>query len=141
MPSGNGTMLGVLTRLHHLTGDRLYALRADSLIAAFTGELQRNFIPLATWLNHAEDRMEPLQIVVIGPKGDPATTALLRAVHGRSLPGRMLLRLDPGAALPQDHPAAGKTMIEDRPTAYLCRGPVCQAPVTTPEALLELIDA
>jgi uncharacterized protein YyaL (SSP411 family) len=141
VPSGNGTMLGVLSRLHHLTGDRLYALRADSLIAAFTGELQRNFIPLATWLNQAEDRMEPLQIVVIGPRQDPATTALLRAVHGCSLPGRMLLRLDPGTSLPDGHPAAGKAMVDGQPTAYLCRGPVCQAPVTAPEALLELIDA
>ncbi|MGK9165963.1 thioredoxin domain-containing protein [Inquilinus limosus] len=139
VPAGNGTMLGVLTQLHHLTGDQLYALRADSLIAAFTGELQRNFIPLATWLNRAEDRMEPLQIVVIGPKDDPATRALLRAVHGRSLPGRMLLRLDPGTALPEGHPAAGKAMLDGRPTAYLCRGPVCQAPVTEPDALLDLI--
>ncbi|MDR6293657.1 hypothetical protein E9232_006208 [Inquilinus ginsengisoli] len=139
VPAGNGTMLGVLARLHLLTGDRLYGLRAESLVTAFAGELQRNFIPLATWLNHAEDWMEPLQIVVIGPRDDPATAALLRAVHGRSLPGRLLLRLDPGTALPEGHPAAGKTMLDGRPTAYLCRGPVCQAPVTTPQTLLELV--
>ncbi|MGO4727705.1 MULTISPECIES: thioredoxin domain-containing protein [unclassified Inquilinus] len=139
VPAGNGTMLGVLARLHLLTGDRRYSQRAEALVTAFAGELQRNFIPLATWLNHAEDWMEPLQVVVIGPRDDPATVALLRAVHRRSLPGRLLLRLDPGAALPEGHPAAGKTMLDGRPTAYLCRGPVCQAPVTTPEALLELI--
>ncbi|HMG50777.1 MAG TPA: thioredoxin domain-containing protein, partial [Inquilinus sp.] len=139
VPAGNGTMLGVLARLHLLTGDRLYGLRAEALVTAFAGELQRNFIPLAAWLNHAEDWMEPLQIVVIGAQDDPATAALLRAVQDRSLPGRLLLRLDPGTALPDGHPAAGKAMLEGRPTAYLCRGPVCQAPVTTPEALLELI--
>jgi uncharacterized protein YyaL (SSP411 family) len=141
VPAGNGTMLGVLARLHLLTGERRYGQRADALVTAFAGELQRNFIPLATWLNHAEDWMEPLQVVVIGPWDDPATAALLRAVHGRSLPGRLLLRLDPGTALPQGHPAAGKAMLDGRPTAYLCRGPVCQAPVTTPQALLDLIGA
>jgi len=34
-----------------------------------------------------------------------------------------------------DHPAAGKTAIEGRPTAYVCRGPVCSLPVTDPDEL------
>ena len=39
VPSGNGTMVGVLTRLALLTGEPRYRERAESVIAAFSGEL------------------------------------------------------------------------------------------------------
>ncbi len=39
VPSGNGTMVGVLTRLALLTGDDAYRRRAEAVIAAFAGEV------------------------------------------------------------------------------------------------------
>jgi uncharacterized protein YyaL (SSP411 family) len=37
--------------------------------------------------------------------------------------------------LPPSHPAAGKTRVEGKATAYVCRGNTCSAPVTEAGAL------
>ncbi|HXP31797.1 MAG TPA: thioredoxin domain-containing protein [Stellaceae bacterium] len=134
-PSGNGSLAQVLARLHYLTGEERYRSRANGTLAAFAGELQRNLFGLATLLNAAELLERAVQIVVIGEQGEPGTAALLGAIAGVSLPGKILMLLAPGAALPQSHPAAGKSMVGGRATAYVCQGPVCSLPLTDPAAL------
>lgn len=140
-PAGNGTMLAVLARLHYLTGETAYRERADALAAAFAGELARNFFPLATLLNGAELLASALQVVVVGDRAAPDTEALLRVVTERCLPNRVLQVVAPGEALPQGHPAAGKGQVEERATAYLCRGTACSLPITEPEKLAAALDA
>jgi uncharacterized protein YyaL (SSP411 family) len=135
VPSGNGTMVGVLARLYHLTGKTAYRERADAIVAAFSGEVQRNFFPLATLINSNEILQRALQVVIRGTGDDAATTALLRAAHGVSLPNKVLAVVAPGAALPEGHPAAGKDMVGGAVTAYVCEGPVCSLPITDPAAL------
>ncbi|MGE5768061.1 MAG: thioredoxin domain-containing protein, partial [Bacteroidota bacterium] len=140
-PAGNGTMLAVLARLHFLTGKTAYRERADALVAAFAGELARNFFPLATLLNAAELLLSAQQVVIVGARGEPATDALLRAVTARCLPDRILQVVAPGEALPEGHPAAGKGQVDGRATAYLCRGMTCSLPITDPEKLAAALDA
>ena len=140
-PNGNGTMVEVLARLYALTGEERYRTRADALIAAFAGELGRNFFPLATFLNGLELVTDPLQIVIAGDRDGADTRALARVVLDRSLPGRILTIAAPGQDLPPGHPAAGKTMIGGTAAAYVCRGMTCAAPVTTPAALAASLDA
>ena len=43
------------------------------------------------------------------------------------------------ASLPASSPAYGKKVIEGKPTAYVCIGPQCSAPVTEPEALVATV--
>nr|WP_264663100.1 thioredoxin domain-containing protein [Azospirillum fermentarium] len=140
-PNGNGTMVEVLARLYALTGEERYRTRADALVAAFAGELGRNFFPLATFLNGLELVTDPLQIVIAGDPDGADTRALARTVLDRALPGRILTIAAPGQALPPGHPAAGKTMTGGAATAYVCRGMTCAAPVTTPAALASSLDA
>ena len=59
-PAGNGTMVGVLARLHYLTGEAAYRDRAEALVKAFSGELEQNFSPLSTLANNSE---------VLAPRG------------------------------------------------------------------------
>ena len=136
VPSGNGTMLGVLTRLALLTGDNRYRARAEAVIEAFSGELARNFFPLASLINNAELAQKPVQIVLVGESTDPALAALRRAVCDVSLPNRIVLAVAPGEALPPAHPASGKGLVGGRPAAYVCEGPVCSLPLTEPQALV-----
>jgi uncharacterized protein YyaL (SSP411 family) len=139
VPAGNGTLVGVLTRLAMLTGEEAYQRRAETVVETFSGEVARNFFPLATLLNNAELLGKPLQIVVIGENGNPAFEALLRAVHDVSLPNGVVITLRPGGSLAADHPASGKGLVNGRPAAYVCEGPVCSLPVTDPETLLETL--
>ncbi len=137
VPAGNGTMVGVLAHLFHLTGKSDYRDRADAIVAAFSGELQRNFFPLATLINRNETLQRAVQVVVRGVRGEPATAALLRAVRDISLPNLVLSVIAPDAELPAQHPAAGKGVAGGTPTAYVCEGPVCSRPIVDAAALAE----
>ncbi|HWA50845.1 MAG TPA: glycoside hydrolase family 76 protein, partial [Dongiaceae bacterium] len=129
-PNGNGAMVAVLARLYHLTGESAYMDRAHALLAAFSGELNRNFFPLATLINSNDFLKDTLQIVIAGKRGEAGTEALVRAVLDRSLPNRLLQVIEPGAQLPDSHPAAGKGMVGGKATAYVCKGQTCGLPVT-----------
>jgi hypothetical protein len=134
-PSGNGTVVGLLARLFYLTGEERYRARADEVIAAFSGEVGRNFFALATLLNSNELLQTAQQIVIIGNRAAPDTRALVAAVLGRSLPNRILSLIAPGVQLPASHPAAGKTQANGQATAYVCRGTTCSLPITAPAGL------
>jgi uncharacterized protein YyaL (SSP411 family) len=139
IPAGNGVFVGVFARLYHLTGDDRYRAKAEALTAAFSGELQRNFFPFSSLLNGQELLQSGQQVVIIGAPDDPGTAALHGVLRRMSLPNRVLTTLAPGAHLPKGHPAAGKTALDGKATAYLCRGMTCSAPVTDPAALQDAL--
>lgn len=139
VPSGNGTLLGVLARLWLQTGEDQWRRDADALLQAFGGELTRNVFPLSTYLNNAELLLSPLQVVLIGEPDDPATLALSRSLYRQSLPTLVVTRLKPNQALHSGHPAHGKGLKDGQPTAYVCRDLTCSPPVTEPDALTALL--
>jgi hypothetical protein len=140
VPAGNGTLVGVLTRLALVTGEDTYRRRAEAIVETFSGEAGRNFFPLATLLNNAELLAKPVQIVVAGDQEDSAFAGLRRAVYSVSLPNRVVQTLTPDAALPEGHPACGKGLVEGRPAAYVCEGPVCSLPLTEPAQLRDMLE-
>jgi uncharacterized protein YyaL (SSP411 family) len=139
VPSGNGTLVGVLTRLDLLTGDDGYRRCAEAIIAAFSGEVGRNFFPLATLINNAELAQKPVQIVLVGEPGDPGLQALRHAVYQVSLPNRVVLAVALEASLPAGHPAHGKGLVGGHAAAYVCEGPVCSLPLTEPQPLIDAL--
>jgi len=141
VPAGNGTLVGVLTRLALLTGDDAYRRRADEIIAAFAGDLGRNFFPLATLINNAELALKPVQIVIVGRPDDTAATELRRAVYRVSLPTRVVQAISPETVLPEGHPAHGKSLVGGKAAAYICEGQVCSLPLTEPQALVDNLAA
>jgi uncharacterized protein YyaL (SSP411 family) len=137
VPAGNGTLVGVFCRLSALTGEQGYRHRAETILQTFSGEISRNFFPLATLLNNVALLIKPLQIVLVGDTRSPAFEALRRAVYTASLPARIIVSLPPGSTLPADHPAFGKDLVDGKPAAYICDGPICSLPVTDAQTLLE----
>ncbi len=135
IPPGNGTMVEVLARLFHLTGDETYGRRARDLIEAFAGDKPEDLFNMPTLLHGFELLERAVQIVVIGPENNDATRALARAALRSAPLNRVLSRLAPGSALPPGHPAFGKGLVDGRPAAYVCVGAVCGLPITSPKAL------
>ena len=128
-PAGNGTLVGVLARLHHLTGETAYRDRAEALVKAFSGELERNFSPLSTLANNSEVLRCAVQVVVCGTRAEVGTKALLDAMFATSQPNRVLTVL--GAeqcTLPLGHPAFGKGQHEGQGHGLRLRGPGLLAP-------------
>src|SRR5690606_40372076 len=116
-PGGNGLMAEALARLFYLTGKDDYRVRAERTIAAFSGELERNFVPLATLLNASELLQNGIQIVIAGPRDAADTRALLHAVHGLSPPNGPGLAGGPATAPPGGPPAARPGPVAGRPRA------------------------
>ena len=141
VPAGNGTLVGVLTRLAILTGEEGYREKAEAIVGAFAGEIARNFFPLATLLNNFELCEAPVQVVLVGDDGTPGFAALRRAVQQASLPNRILSMTPPGDDLPKDHPAFGKGLVEGHAAVYVCEGPVCSLPLTDPAAVVDKLGA
>jgi uncharacterized protein YyaL (SSP411 family) len=140
-PSGNGSMAAVLVSLFYLTGDDGYRQRAEDLFKAFAGEATRNPFGHASLLTSRDLLDNTLQLVVIGQRGKPDTDALLRAAAQAPAPPMVLAVVPPSgdSSLAPSHPAFGKTQLDGKATAYLCRGPTCSLPMTDPDMLSQAL--
>ena len=138
VPAGSSMAATVLLRLAALTGDARYREAADGAIATVTGYLGRYPTSFATWLSAAHLAVEGIdELAIVGDPSEPATQALVAAGRAAAREaGRnvvVAVAADPDAsAVPL---MAGRTRIDARPTAYLCRDFACRLPVTDAEAL------
>ena len=135
-PSGNGTMVGVLTRLYLVTGKSIYIEYAEGTARAFSGDIMQRFYPLSTYLSNSDFLSHPASIVLAGKEGRAEMLAVLKML---SLPHLAVLETQDGKSLPESHPAHGKTAIMGKAAAYVCFGQSCSAPVTDPAALRNLL--
>ena len=133
-PSGNGTMAAVLAELWLITGDTAYRNRAESIVAAFSGGLDRSFSAAGALLAAVETLALARQLVIIGSPGNPDLEALVSAA-GHAPPSLVIQILPPDRSIPADHPAAGKTLVDGKAAAYLCQGMSCSLPITSADAL------
>ena len=134
-PSGNGLAAEVLARLWLVTGETRYRDRAEAAIAAFSGQINRNFFPLATLMNASELLQQGAQIVIAGEPGADDTRALHAAAIRAPAVARAVTAVPPGTELPATHPAHGKGPVEGRAAAYVCVGQTCSRPVTDADGL------
>ena len=138
-PSGNGTLVGILARLHQLTGNQLYADRARETAEAFSGEVAQHFFPFATLLGNSDFLLNPVSVIILAPPATRGDTVFQPAFRKFSQPGLVRTVLLSDKILPKTHPAFGKTLIDGKTTAYVCFGQQCLAPVTTAEELENLL--
>ena len=136
-PSGNGTLTGVLARLHFLTANAGARTSAGQVVTAFGGLASRYPVAYATLLNSFETLTSAQQVVVLASGNDPLAVAAFAAPR----PDRVIQVLPPDSALPEGHPAHGKTAIKGKPTAYVCVGTTCSLPVHTAADLAALLQA
>ncbi len=134
-PSGNGTIAGVLARLHHLTGGPAYRDRAEAVLTAFGAATAHNPMAHATLLNSFESLESMVQIIIIGERDHSDTKVLLRHLFETAIPDRLVSVVAHTGDLPASHPAYGKTAIDDRPTVFICVGQTCSLPITSVDDL------
>jgi len=139
VPNANSVMACVCGRLYQATMEPAYRERCNALLDAFSGEVAKNYTSMASYLNNLETVSTGLQIIIVGPLTNPKTHELMSAVQGRSLPNRLLMRLDPSQQLPQGHPAHGKGMQGGQPSAYLCQRTMVSQPITNPVTLSQAL--
>ena len=143
-PSGNSVALMNLLRLAQITNREDLKRSADQLVAAFAPRLTAAPVALPEMLAACEFRFaEPRQIILVGDREAEDTRLLLRTLHSKFMPHRIVLLVDSPetrAALSKDIPAiASMEPKEGHATAYVCRNYSCQMPVTEVGAFAELI--
>lgn len=128
-PSGASSVAEALQLAAHLTGDGRYATAADATLAAATPVLAKVPRSGGHWLAVAEAAVRgPIQIAVAC---DPADSELL-AVARRLAPGGAVVV---GGAVDSSELLIGRDRIGGRDAAYVCRGRVCDLPVTAVQDL------
>lgn len=129
-PSGVSTSAFALLRIHELTGDRLYIERVEALLRMFGSAASDNPFGFAHLLSAMEFlRSEPSQIVFAGDRQE--VRRLAEGIHRTYLPSRVL------AYAADVEIGKGRTDLDGRPTAYVCRRQTCASPVTTVTELLD----
>ena len=140
-PSGGSMATLVLLRLAALTGEARYREAADRAIATVTGFLAHYPSGFANWLSAAQLAIGGIvELAIVGDPDDEATWALLDETRAHARPDLvMALAADPSVSVVPL--LAGRTAIDERPTAYVCRQFACRLPVTDPAALREQLRA
>ena len=137
-PSGVGLLAETFVRLWHLGDEARWREAAEALIRAVSGAPEGlGGSPLT--LMSADMLERGGSVVIDGPLDYPVAQALAAAALRAPDPSLTVLRLD-RASWPDGAPRADLPR-SPAPAAMLCRGQTCSLPVTTPEALMGLIDA
>ncbi|WP_395310293.1 thioredoxin domain-containing protein [Mycobacterium sp. AMU20-3851] len=133
-PSGASSVAEALQLAAYLTGDPRYVAAADATLASATPVLAKVPRSGGHWLAVAEAAVRgPIQIAVAC---DPADSALLAAAR-RLAPGGAVVV---GGAVDSGELLTGRDRVGGRDAAYVCRGRVCDLPVTTVEELGATLD-
>jgi len=142
-PSGQSALVHALLTYAAVTGSGRHRDAAEAALRSVRGLAER--VPrFAGWsLAAAEGAAAgPLEVAVVGRDGDALRDDLERIARASTSPGLIVVAGTPEAA--GDRAAvpllAGRGLVDDRPAAYVCRGMVCDRPVTTGEELRTLLD-
>lgn len=140
MPSGNAAIYQLFASLATLTGETAYRTYGQNLFTALAGHLASQYTSMTALLASRQIDAQALSIILIGEKTDAALKALHVAARQHHVFNAHILVLSPEAELAPKHPAYAKAQIDGKPTAYVCPGQTCLAPVTDAEALCDQLD-
>ena len=136
-PSGNSIAATLLFPLARLLDREDLEARAIDTLRAFQTHLERApsafhqmLLALDCYLGARQE------IVIVGPRDDAATRALIDVTRVQPLPRTVITLRDGMATLPLHQ---GKEMVGGMPAAYLCENMTCGVPVTNAEALRTIL--
>jgi uncharacterized protein YyaL (SSP411 family) len=133
-----------LQRLHALTGNDTYRLRHDELMMSFAGEASR-YGPVFAGTYHLAAELwihPPPEVVVLGARDDPRSSALRRAAAETFAPGKTVLVVDEDDSYV---PAIVVPMLATKeakagPVAFVCQGNVCSPPTSDAARVATLLE-
>ena len=131
-PSGNSVAADVLLRLSLFTGDSEYRKKAETVIGAVKELAVRSPNGFGRLLSAMDLAIGPsLEIAIIGEQGSSEVKKMLNVINGTYQPNKVVA-FGPATSIEL---LAHRELVDGKPAAYVCRGFVCDAPVTDPEAL------
>lgn len=144
-PSASSVAAHNLLRLARMTDHDGYSETAEKTILAFSRQLNRAPHAMPAMLTALDFRLAaPKQIVIVGAQNAADTHALLRVVHARFIPNKVLLLADGGdgqkALARRFDFIASLHPIDGKAAAYVCENGACKLPTSDPATLAALLD-
>lgn len=138
-PAGNSAYAHAALRLARLLDRPDYTQRSESIFRFMRHPMTTQSTGFGYLLSALDLYLRPSrEVVIVGDPEDPATQALRQAVQERWLPDTVT-----AASAPENTvrslvtPLQGRTLVNGKPAAYVCRNYACNLPVTEPEALAQ----
>jgi hypothetical protein len=143
-PSGNSVAVMNLVRLARMTNRATFHESAERTLAAFASRLALAPVAIPQMLTACEFLLgDPREIILAGRRDSAEMRALLRELHARFVPSRVVMLVDSpetqralAASIPS---VVSMNPLEGRASAYVCRNYTCQLPVWEPAKFAELI--
>jgi len=143
-PNYNSVTVLNLARLSAMNNNEDYIRKAEKTKEALSSMCNKAPMALPQLLASLDYLLEkPKQIIIAGDLADERTKALLRVIHSKFIPIKILLLADGREG--QLELANKLPFIKDmkpingKPTAYVCKNYGCELPVNTPEQLEKLL--
>jgi uncharacterized protein YyaL (SSP411 family) len=141
LPNANAVAARALLRLSRHFDRSDLAVRARAALEAYgtlVGRAPRAFATALVALEYSEK--PPLELVVAGRSGSADREALEVALAGRYLPRRVVGHVEEGGPATTGLPLLeGKTEVGGRAALYVCRNYACEAPITDPSKIPEVL--
>ena len=143
IPSANSVALLNLLWLSRLTGNPTWAEKADRLVRAFAGSIDRQPSAFTFFLCGLDFALRPGQdIVIAGENGSPDAERLLSALNLTFTPNQVT-QIKSGANASQLARFAGYTdglqVVQGQTAAHLCVGSACKESVTDVQDMVDRI--
>ncbi len=130
LPNGNGIAAYALQRLGHLLGEPRYLDAATGTLQTAWSGIERMPFAHGALLLALEENLYPPQMVIIRADDDDAAAQWQAIAQSDYQPRRLVMAIPAGeTGLPG--PLGAMTANNGGPTAYVCTGPACSAPLGT----------
>jgi len=134
LPSGNSVALSNMLRLARLTGDLAYEEMASQIVKVFSEEVKRAPAAHTFMLLGVDFAFGPTyNVILVGDPHEDGMKSMLKALKANYLPNMVVSLRQPSEA------GLGYEKIEDKATAYVCRGQMCMPPTNEAEKMLEFL--
>lgn len=144
-PTGNSIAVLDLLRLSQMIDRKDYRHAAEASLA-YLGQLATSYPQAVPQFLVALDfsLSKPKQIIVAGRPDDPRMRTILKQVHSRFIPNKVLLFADgaEGQKFLAAHVPflASVKAVQGKPTAYVCEDYACDLPTSDVSILARLLD-
>jgi uncharacterized protein YyaL (SSP411 family) len=134
IPSGNSAMALGLLRLAALSGNRAYERQAEGVLRLFAKAAPRQPDAFAHLLRALDFQLSPVKEVALIGDDLAELASVVRSEHQ---PHLVLAGGPEGSDIPPL--LANRTEVDGAAAAYVCEHFACQAPVTAPQQLTEIL--
>jgi hypothetical protein len=145
-PSGNAVAMYNLLKLGRITANSAYEEYAAGIgrpISEAVKQQQTMYVHLISALDFAAG--PSYELVIAGEAGAGDTHEMIRAVHVRYLPHKVLIYRETGGKLPEIVKYAEYTRyqedVDGRAAAYVCENFACRKPTSDIDQMLALLNA